>query len=216
MVVAVLYVPALKQLHLVAATPSGQFFLSSVYPLRTVVNIIVFYSLSQRRACLARKPHSCFSSSTAVDTSSNAGRTTSYASFDCAHNSFSLADTDSYTSPQFTAPPTDLVVANGETATLQCGVAGQPPPSVTWFREGGGEVTSGGRFTVGSTTGELTISSVELSDEGEYYCVASNAVGSVRSLSASLQLAGNNPPPTMFTYKILCLFSGIATRRKQV
>lgn len=143
-----------------------------------------------------------------MDTSSNAGCTTSYASFDCAHNSFSLSHTDSYTSPQFTAPPTDVVVANGETATLQCGVAGQPPPSVTWFREGGGEVTSGGRFTVGSTTGELTISSVELSDEGEYYCVAGNAVGSVRSLSASLQLAGNNPPRTMFTYKILCLFSG--------
>ena len=61
-------------------------------------------------------------------------------------------------------------------------------------------MTSGGRYTVSSTSGELTVSGVELSDEGSYYCVASNAVGSVRSLSASLQLAGmalaTNPPIT--------------------
>ena len=106
------------------------------------------------------------------------------------YTSFSLSHADPYTSPQFTAVPSDLIVAGGQTATLQCGVSGEPPPSVAWFREGGGEVTSGGRYTVSSTSGELTVSGVELSDEGSYYCVASNTVGSVRSLSASLQLAG--------------------------
>ena len=101
-----------------------------------------------------------------------------------------LPHADSYTSPQFTALPSDVIVADGGTATLQCGVSGEPPPSVAWFKEGGGQVSGGGRFAISSATGELTVSGTQLSDEGNYYCVASNAVGSVRSLSASLQLAG--------------------------
>ena len=98
---------------------------------------------------------------------------------------------DSYTSPQLTAPPADVIVAESETARLRCGVTGEPSPSVAWFREGGGEVTSGGRFTISEATGELAVSAVRLSDEGEYYCVGSNAAGSVRSLSVSLEWAGD-------------------------
>ena len=73
---------------------------------------------------------------------------------------------------------------------LHCDVAGQPSPTMAWFRAGGGEVVSDDRVSVSSSSGELSISSVELSDAGTYYCVASNAVGSVRSLPASLSLAG--------------------------
>lgn len=43
-----------------------------------------------------------------------------------------------------------------------------------------------------SSSGDLVISSVTLSDDGDYYCVASNAVGSVRSLSATLDIAGTH------------------------
>ena len=116
---------------------------------------------------------------------------------------------DTYTSPQFTAEPIGVIAAPGRPATLQCAVTGEPPPSVAWFREGGGEVVIGDRVTVDSGTGELTISSVELSDTGRYYCVASNAVGSVRSLSTSLDLAG-----MVYTYTrtYMIVYSSIAAR----
>ena len=98
--------------------------------------------------------------------------------------------TDSYTAPQFTAHPADVVAAPAGSATLQCAVTGEPAPSVAWYKEDGGAVATGARVSV-SSSGELTISNVMLSDAGKYYCVASNAVGSVRSLSASLDIAGN-------------------------
>lgn len=96
------------------------------------------------------------------------------------------------TSPQFTAHPADVVVAPGETAEVACLVTGEPTPSVSWFREGTEEALEtdgGGRLSLGGS-GELRISSVVSEDEGSYYCLASNAAGSVRSLSASLALAG--------------------------
>lgn len=98
---------------------------------------------------------------------------------------------DTYTSPLFTAHPADIVVATGQSAVLQCRVTGQPMPSVTWYREGGGAVETGDGISV-SSSGDLVISSVTLSDDGDYYCVASNAVGSVRSLSATLDIAGTH------------------------
>lgn len=76
---------------------------------------------------------------------------------------------------------------------LQCRTTGQPAPSITWYREEGGAVEIGERIVV-SGSGDLTISSVALSDAGEYYCMASNVVGSVRSLSASLDIAGTHLP----------------------
>ena len=115
-----------------------------------------------------------------------------FVAFACDRTQFPLffLPPDPLSSPQFTASPAAVVVAAGETARLTCGATGEPPPSVAWYREGGGEVSNGGRFTVNTDTGELTVAAVELSDGGGYYCVASNAVGSVRSLIAPLQLAG--------------------------
>ena len=98
--------------------------------------------------------------------------------------------TGSYTSPQFTAHPADVVATPAGSAALQCAVTGEPAPTVAWHKEDSGAVATGDRVSV-SSSGELTISNVVLSDAGKYYCKASNAVGSVRSLSASLDIAGN-------------------------
>lgn len=100
---------------------------------------------------------------------------------------------DTYTSPQFTTQPTDIIAATGQSAVLQCRATGQPAATITWYREEGGAVEIAGERISVSGPGDLTISSVALSDDGEYYCVASNAVGSVRSLSASLNIAGTPP-----------------------
>lgn len=101
--------------------------------------------------------------------------------------------TETYSSPQFTAQPTDIIVAEGQSAVLQCVVTGQPPPSIAWFKEEGGEVTpdDDDRYSISTSSGELIITNVMPSDAGEYYCVVSNAVGSVRSLTTSLETAGD-------------------------
>ena len=92
-------------------------------------------------------------------------------------------------SPHFTAHPADVIAALGRQATLQCGVSGSPAPSVAWYKEGEGAVVVEGGITV-SGSGELRISSVSQSDAGNYYCIASNVIGSIRSLSAALEIAG--------------------------
>ncbi len=91
------------------------------------------------------------------------------------------------TSPQVTLHPTDSVVALGKSTVVQCGVSGSPTPTVTWYKDED-LVSLGGR--IGQVdTGSLQISDFQGSDEGRYHCVASNAVGSVLSLSAELQEA---------------------------
>ena len=152
--------------------------------------MVVSCSVYSHNERVSSKNCGYYSSSSAADSYS----TPSYASFCrvCArpYTIPPLLSPDPLSSPQFTASPAAVVVAAGETARLACGATGEPPPSVAWYREGGGEVGNGGRFTVNTDTGELTVAAVELSDGGGYYCVASNAVGSVRSLIAPLQLAG--------------------------
>lgn len=110
---------------------------------------------------------------------------------------------DTYASPMFTAHPADIIAATGGSAELQCRVTGQPMPSVTWYREEGGAVEIEGRISV-SSSGDLVISSVALSDAGEYYCVASNAVGSVRSFSATLDIAGTIVQCIILNEKRVC------------
>lgn len=108
-----------------------------------------------------------------------------------SYNTSIFFGTDSHTSPQFTAQPASIIVATARSATLQCGTTGEPAPTVVWYGEEGGPVHTGGSISV-SSAGELVISGVSLSDDGKYYCVASNAVGSVRSLSTALDIAGKN------------------------
>ena len=94
---------------------------------------------------------------------------------------------DAGTSPQFVAQPSNRILALERDAVLDCGVTGTPPPSVTWYKD---DATLALDARVQQlVSGSLSVSDVRLSDGGDYYCVASNAVGSVRSLTASVELA---------------------------
>lgn len=74
--------------------------------------------------------------------------------------------------------PLSLTVSEGETARFSCDVDGEPAPSVTWLREGHAIATSH-RHLVTTTQYKSTfeISSVELSDEGNYTLVVENSEG---------------------------------------
>lgn len=91
------------------------------------------------------------------------------------------------TSPQFTAQPSDIIIASSSSTAINCRASGVPQPTIEWYKDNV-RVTLGGRLSV-NNTGALHISMVVGTDAGSYHCVASNAVGSVRSFSASLQIA---------------------------
>lgn len=49
--------------------------------------------------------------------------------------------------PKFVKLPTDSLVAEGETATFECAVVGEPKPELRWFSDSG-EITENERILV--------------------------------------------------------------------
>ena len=81
--------------------------------------------------------------------------------------------------PYFLQTPADLTVAAGTLVTFTCSVSGIPIPTLYWLAESSGEtIETGGKFTISlfSSTITLTISNVQLSEAGEYTCVADNGL----------------------------------------
>jgi hypothetical protein len=66
-------------------------------------------------------------------------------------------------------------------ATLNAGVAGQPPVTVQWFKEPGTRLT-------GQTNPTLNLSNLQPSDAGSYYVIATNTVTGASSQSADASL----------------------------
>ncbi|ARN57099.1 LamG-like jellyroll fold domain-containing protein [Sedimentisphaera salicampi] len=66
--------------------------------------------------------------------------------------------------------------------------------SFTWYKKNSNgsdlKISAGGRFSLesGSGSSQLTIESISNEDEGEYYCVAENSAGQVRSEPAKLTI----------------------------
>ena len=70
-----------------------------------------------------------------------------------------------------------MVVTEGNAAVFTCTSTGDPIPVQTWFRNGN-QLTSGGRYQIGSNGRMLTVQQVtEAQDEGTFVCNASNAAG---------------------------------------
>ena len=86
-------------------------------------------------------------------------------------------------SPSITIQPASAAVSLGGTATLVVGVAGTPPFAFQW-QLNGTNLSDGSRIT-GTTTSNLTISPVALSDAGAYQVIVTNLSGSVTSLVAT-------------------------------
>ena len=80
-------------------------------------------------------------------------------------------------------PPESRAVAELESVTFVCVATGNRPPSITWFRQDGMELTPSesvmiANETLGNTTrnSTLTIMPVTLNDFTVYSCVAENTV----------------------------------------
>ena len=72
----------------------------------------------------------------------------------------------------------------GEEVELVCVATGQPPPNVTWVKEGdSGEL----RVTLEQTEEEV-VASVMVGEAGQYLCLASNGVGDPITAKVSLTL----------------------------
>ena len=77
--------------------------------------------------------------------------------------------------PSVSLPPS-IVASQGDPLSLDCGASGNPPPSVSWYKDG--QLLHGnGRVTI-SPEREVIIPSLYSTDEGNYTCVATNSEGS--------------------------------------
>ncbi|KAM4692008.1 LOW QUALITY PROTEIN: peroxidasin homolog [Rhinophrynus dorsalis] len=80
--------------------------------------------------------------------------------------------------PTFIIPPQNTEVLVGGSVTLECGVSGNPQPSVTWTTESGDPVPQDGRFTI-TSSGGLYIQNVSITEQGQYRCHVTNSEGSL-------------------------------------
>ena len=104
------------------------------------------------------------------------------------------------TNPRIIEHPEDQYVAKNEPATLNCKAEGDPPPEITWYRNGGPVITANENPTshrMQLPSGQLFFLRIihnknNKPDVGIYYCVATNPVtgASVRSRNATLDIAG--------------------------
>jgi hypothetical protein len=95
-----------------------------------------------------------------------------------------LPPTDASSSaPQFTTGLKNLNIGDGERLTLQCQVAGDPEPQVTWYKDGK-KLESNEfvdlKYKYGLAT--LKIEEVYPEDAGEYKCIAKNYVNQAETL----------------------------------
>ncbi|XP_035376415.1 neurofascin homolog (chicken) a isoform X15 [Electrophorus electricus] len=100
----------------------------------------------------------------------------------------SLNDTDPYvvrnipeTTPTFLSPSgtsSSKMALRGEELLLECIAAGVPTPGIKWFKKGGDLPEKKVKFESFNKT--LRIVSVSEEDSGEYVCMASNKIGSIR------------------------------------
>uniref|UniRef100_A0A8C4R6Q2 Peroxidasin n=1 Tax=Eptatretus burgeri TaxID=7764 RepID=A0A8C4R6Q2_EPTBU len=94
-------------------------------------------------------------------------------------------------SPVFLHTPTDVTAQAGSNVQVLCSAHGDPPPVVTWTKDGV-QLTASGKFDI-TPEGFLTIHDIGPSDHGRYECVARNPVGSAStSMLLTVQVPQGN------------------------
>ncbi len=86
--------------------------------------------------------------------------------------------------PVIVAQPANLAVPVNTTATFSSFVAGKAPLNYEWFVNGT-NVSDGGRIA-GSTTANLSISNIQLTDTDTCYLIITNSLGAATSVVATL------------------------------
>jgi hypothetical protein len=79
--------------------------------------------------------------------------------------------------PQFTIRPANTSALLGSDVSLSCVARGDPPPEITWKKQGGSLPLKRAHFD----EERFLISNVSEQDAGVYVCVAENKAGSITS-----------------------------------
>ncbi|XP_076457798.1 roundabout homolog 2-like isoform X2 [Babylonia areolata] len=108
-----------------------------------------------------------------------------------------------HTMPSFLIKPTNQQVGRGRTATLQCVVNGNPPPTVFWSKGTEQHLMfpnhENGRYSV-SEDGTLRIRDIQYEDEGQYVCQGLNVLGSEKAMATiTVKDEDKRPPPMIVT-----------------
>ena len=90
--------------------------------------------------------------------------------------------------PQIATQPQGGPVIEGQNVNLFCNASGKPVPTITWTRNGSVLTSSVPRISFGAESRELTITSINRGDSGEYRCVPNNSEGNVTSDAATLDV----------------------------
>ena len=91
--------------------------------------------------------------------------------------------------PEITVHPKAETEPEGENVTLFCNADGNPPPTISWTRNGSPvNTTINSRISFSEDKKNLTITDVNRTDSGEYRCVASNELGNDSSNNATLDV----------------------------
>ena len=90
--------------------------------------------------------------------------------------------------PQIATQPQGGPVIQGQNVNFFCNASGNPVPTITWTRNGSVLTSSVARISFGAESRELTITSINRADSGEYRCVANNNEGNVTSDAATLDV----------------------------
>lgn len=92
--------------------------------------------------------------------------------------------------PQFISQPQNITVTESTVALFECSAIGNPTPTITWKRVRAGRQES---LLDQRPGGDLYITSMKRnSDEGTYYCTASNSAGIIVSNGAILKIMGKS------------------------
>ncbi|RUS70224.1 hypothetical protein EGW08_022012 [Elysia chlorotica] len=88
-----------------------------------------------------------------------------------------------YVFPVFTEVPVDVTVKAGKSAELKCAATGQPPPTVSWQKDGGVNFPAARqrRMQVYPDDSHFYILNVQAADQGVYSCKAENEAGTITS-----------------------------------
>ncbi|XP_053565790.1 peroxidasin homolog [Bombina bombina] len=87
---------------------------------------------------------------------------------------------ESRSKPTFIIQPQSTEVLVGGSVTLECSVSGYPEPRIKWTTDTGELVPINDRFTI-TSSGGLYIQNVTFSEQGSYYCHATNSEGALQA-----------------------------------
>lgn len=93
----------------------------------------------------------------------------------------SKAKVNIVTFPRFIQTPTNITVKTGETVTLNCAATGDPPPEISWKKDGGNDFPAARerRMNVMPTDHLFFIVNAKTTDMGIYSCAAKNPAGTI-------------------------------------